>query len=137
MFMCDNNEIFRELDIVFWKFRYPVLLQNTMLVQLLIHLRLLLISDFYISSSDLLINDVLRIMCVDQKEICILTVDQINTLILPIGFICHCWWIGTAVLCDFRGICLNTPSLSILKNDVKAKRNLWLQISQNINFLHK
>lgn len=126
-----------KLDIVLWKLRYPVILSGTMSVQLWSNLRLLLISDFYISPDDLLVSDVLRVMCIDLKEICILTVNKIDTLIFPVNFSCHCWWIGISVLRDFHGICLCTPSLSVLKDNIQAKRDFWNQISKVMYILHK
>lgn len=138
MFYCvQNNNIFRELDIVLWELRYPVILSNVMKVQLCMHLRLLLISNSSISLHDPLINDVLRAMCIDLKEVCVLNVSQINNLILPIGFSCHCWWIGITALRDFHGALLCTSSLSMLKCDARAKRNLWYQIGSIMRFLHK
>lgn len=131
-----HSNIFRELDIISWEFRYPVVLNDVMSVQLWMQLRLLLISDVAIPLNDPLVNDVLRVMRIDVKEICILTENQIDTLVLPSGFSCHSWWIGIMACRDFYGICLCTPSLSILKDDVKVKRNLWYQISQNYeNFM--
>lgn len=130
------KKIFRELNIVLWKLRYPVVLSDTMAVQLWVRLRLLLISDVFISLHDPLIKDVLRVMCFDLKEVCMLTINQIDSLILPIGFSCHCWWIGIEKLRDFHGACLYTSSLSALKCNVKVKRDLWSQISKIMHLFY-
>lgn len=138
-FFCTRqySNIFRELDIVLWELRYPVVLSDTMSVQLWTRLRLLLISDFVVSLHDPFISDVLRVMSIDAQEICMLTINQIGTLILPIGFSCHCWWIGITILRDFHGVCLHTPSLSALKCNIQAKRDFWNQISRVIQIFHK
>lgn len=133
---CDK--VFSALEIVLWQLRYPVVLDSTtMSIQLYSHLRLLLVSDSYISINDPFIGDILRVVRVSITDICILTVNQIDNLILPRKYTCNCWWIGSRVLRNFCGICLITPALSILKCSVKAKRDLWHQISYVMHVLHK
>ncbi|URJ31409.1 DNA polymerase III subunit psi [Blochmannia endosymbiont of Camponotus sp.] len=125
-----NNFILQQLGITLWKLRYPVVLNNNNQIKLCKCLRLLLISsDSPISLNDLFIKDVIRATQFNPKEVYALTNSQINHLIIPSGFSCHCWWIGTEVSKNFHGMCLNTPSLPILKSNVKAKRDLWRQIS--------
>ncbi|WP_331828438.1 DNA polymerase III subunit psi [Candidatus Blochmannia sp. SNP] len=125
-----NNSVLWKLGIVPWKLRYPIVLNNNNQIKLWVCLRLLLISsDFPISLNDPFIKDVIRAIQLSSREVCALTNSQINHLIIPSGFSCHCWWIGTEVSKNFHGMCLNTPSLSILKCNIKAKRDLWRQIS--------
>ncbi|URJ28067.1 DNA polymerase III subunit psi [Candidatus Blochmannia vicinus (nom. nud.)] len=125
-----NNSILQQLGIILWKLRYPIVLNNNNQIKLWRCLRLLLISsDFSISLNDPFIKDVIRAARFNPKEVYALTNGQINHLITPSGFSCHCWWIGTEVSKNFYGICLNTPSLPVLKCNIKAKRDLWRQIS--------
>lgn len=124
-----NNLKLKYLGIVSWKLRYPIVLQDNIIVQLLSQLKLLVISDVLISLNDLFVQDVIRSMNLNQTEIHIITVDQINTLVIPKNFLRLCWWIGTEVLYNYRCFTVNTPSLSVLKHSISAKRYLWNQIS--------
>ncbi|WP_236840112.1 DNA polymerase III subunit psi [Blochmannia endosymbiont of Camponotus nipponensis] len=122
--------VLQELGITYWKLRYPIVLDNENSIKLWWHLRLLLISsDCSISLDDLFVKDVIRAMRINIKSVYVLTINQIKTLIIPEEYFFYCWWIGMEKLSNFNGICLSTPSLSILKCDVKAKCDLWRQIS--------
>lgn len=119
-----------------WELRYPMF-SDTMSIQLWTNFCFLLISDCIISLNDLLVDDVFRAMHFNIKDIYILPFNKIDTLILPMGFTCHCWWIGVTMLCNFQGVCLHTPYLSELKYNIEAKRNLWCQISKVMHLLNK
>ncbi|URJ23127.1 DNA polymerase III subunit psi [Blochmannia endosymbiont of Camponotus sp. C-003] len=122
--------VFQELGIIFWKLRYPIVSDNINPIKLWPCLRLLLISsDFPTSLNDPFVKDVIRAMQINPKEVYALTIDQIKILIIPSEFSCYCWWIGTEVPNNLDSICLTSPSLSILKYDIQAKRDLWRQIS--------
>lgn len=132
------NLILKHLGIVLWKLRCPVILTQKKTTCLLIKLKLLIISDVLISLNDLFLQDVIQSMNLSQKEVYIITVDQINNLILPKKKLNYCWWMGIDKLCNYHCLTFNTPSLSILKYDIDAKRDLWNQIylCLNMNSCH-
>lgn len=124
-----HHSFAKDLNIILWKLRYPILLTNKKPIHLLIKLKLLIISDINISPNDNFIEDVTRSMRLNQTEIYIITIDQIHTLILPKKFLNYCWWLGVKVLYNYHCLTFNTPSLSILKCNIHAKRDLWNQIN--------
>lgn len=127
-----RNLMLRRLGITVWKIRYPIILIKNQPIHLLIKLKLLIISDVLISLHDIFIQDVIRSMYLNQTQICIITIDQIKTVILPKNFLSYCWWVGVAELCNYHCVTFNTPSLLTLKSNVNAKRDFWHQI--NVSF---
>lgn len=122
------NLILKFLNINLWKLRYPIVLIKNKPIHLLTKLKLLIISDVRISLQDVFIQDVVRSMKLNHTEIYIITIDQLNTLVLPKKFFSYCWWLGIEMVNQYNGFNLSTPSLSNLKCNVDAKRNLWNQI---------
>lgn len=127
-----RNLILKNLGIVLWKLRYPIILTDKVPIILLANLRLLMVSDLPVSLKDSFIIDVIQSMNINQAEVQMITIDLINNIILPssINVLRYCWWIGTKVLRDFQCVNLVTPSLIILKCSSKYKRDLWSQISK-------
>lgn len=124
-----TQDLVKHLDIAIWKLRYPIILKKHIPFQLLINLKLLIISDVQISLNDTFIQDVIQSMGLTNTEIHIIIADQINTLILPKNFLRYCWCLGEKILCHYHCLTFKTPSLSKLKFNINAKRNLWNQIN--------
>lgn len=118
----------KNLGIVLWKLRYPVIFTKNIPIQLLSNVRLLIVSDIFISYDDSFIQDVIRTIHLTSIEVYMITVDKINTLILSLKLLDYCWLIGVKISCNFCSVMFYTPSLSILKHDIHAKRDLWNQI---------
>lgn len=117
------------LNIIEWKLRYPVILNKKKPVQLLKKLKLLIVSDTLVSLEDFFIQDVIRSMHLSSTEVYIITIDQINSIIVPKERIVGYWWIGVQALLNYNHYSLSTPSLLTLKVNSNEKRNLWNQIN--------
>lgn len=122
--------VLNALDVVLWKLRYPIVVSTDYPIQLLVNLRLLIISDVLISLNDFFIEDVIRTLHLKSTEIYIITMDSINRLVFPLNRVEYCWLMGVKMSCKFCCITFYTPSLSILKCNTDAKRDLWYQIHQ-------
>ncbi|URJ25193.1 DNA polymerase III subunit psi [Candidatus Blochmannia ocreatus (nom. nud.)] len=136
--LINNNKkakyaILAELNIVLWRLRYPITVKNKILLKFWINTRLLLISSTRISIYDSFIKDVIHAMQLNSLEVKSITIKQFKNLIFPKNFFCHSWWIDTAVLYKFRGMCINTVSLLRLRKSARLKCALWEQIRYNIN----
>lgn len=126
------NLILNNLDIVLWRLRYPIIFIENVPVKLLFNIRLLIIADISVFLNDPVIDDVIRSMRLVSSEVYIVSVKKINTLIFSVKFLDYCWLIGTRISCNFCSVIFYTPSLSILKNNVDAKRDLWNQICRHL-----
>lgn len=124
------NSVLNNLDIVLWKLRYPIIMSKDSSIQLLVNLRLLIISDVLISLHDCFVEDVIRVLHLKSEEVYIVTADSINELVFPVNYEVFCWVVGIQILCKFCCITFYTPALSILKCNMDAKRDLWYQMKQ-------
>lgn len=128
--MLKRDLILNNLDIILWKLKYPIVLLKNAPILLLINIRLLIVSDVLISLDDSFVLDVIRTMNLNVTEAYIITADKINLLVFSSRSLDYCWLVGIEMLCNFCSMTFKTPTLSILKHDIHAKRDLWYQIDR-------
>ncbi|UVK77140.1 MAG: DNA polymerase III subunit psi [Sodalis sp. Fle] len=119
--------LLQQMGITQWTLRRSTVSQGKNTVYLPDHIRLLLVTDPLPPPGHPLVDDVVRSMALRSEQLLALTINQ--ALMLPSQVRCHCWWLGLKATRNFNGICLSTPTLSILQKDPMAKRALWRQIS--------
>ncbi|ABF14136.1 DNA polymerase III subunit psi [Candidatus Palibaumannia cicadellinicola] len=134
--MVNNiNNYVKQLGIIQWILRYPPVLHSKEELVVLppAKIRWLLVADQLPLINHPLISDVIRSMALIPEQLFMITSKQV--MMLPKYSFYHCWWLGVIAIRNFKGISLFTPSLSVLRNNAVAKRDLWRQIMNYQQYL--
>ncbi|WP_386696176.1 DNA polymerase III subunit psi [Lonepinella sp. MS14435] len=132
--MNRRDLLLQQMGMTQWKLRRPDTLKGAVYIQVAEHIRLIIISETPLSADVDFIQDVLRSYQIKPNDCLFIDFDQIYHLNLTQQVT---YWLlsqnrekidRTLPLCEQSSHLWQSPDLTTLKQDSKAKRQLWQQI---------
>ncbi|MEW7312359.1 DNA polymerase III subunit psi [Buttiauxella gaviniae] len=121
--------LLQQLGITQWELRRPAALQGEIAVSLHENVKLLMIAEDIPDLSDPLVNDVLRSLNLDARQVMQLTPER--AAMLPAESRCNSWRLGVSDALPISGAQLATPNLNELYHNGVARQALWQQICEH------
>lgn len=115
-----------QLGITQWELWRPLVLQGEVAVSLPANTRLVMVAEDLPALDDPLVNDVLRSLALQPRQIMQLTPDR--AAMLPAETRCNSWRLGVDEPLPLPGAQLTTPALNELYHNGAARQRLWQQI---------
>ncbi len=126
--------LLQQMGITQWKLRRPDTLKGAVYIPVAEHVRLIIISETPLSAEGDFIQDVLRSSQIESNDCLFIDFEQIYHLNVTQQVT---YWLlsensekidRTLPLCEQSSHLWQSPDLTTLKQDSKAKRQLWQQI---------
>lgn len=130
--MTRRDRMLAQMGITQWTLRAPQVLKGELSVQIPETARLLIITDELIDLTCDLLSDIFRAMNISIEQV--YCIDAAHKAILPKENTRPCWLLGIDIQLPENMPVFNSPYLSDLYQDAKAKKKLWTQIYQNDDY---
>ncbi|CUR53691.1 DNA polymerase III subunit psi [Serratia symbiotica] len=124
-----RNWFLKQLGITQWILRTPNIVKDKTIIHLSSKIRLLIISNIFLSNNDPLFIDIIYSLGFKLEQTYQLKPYQIKNLSKNIKYMS--WWIGIKKSFILDGVKLYTPILTELSQNSSEKRILWKQIYNN------
>lgn len=124
-----RNWFLKQLGITQWILRTPNIVKDKTTIHLSSKIRLLIISNIFLSNNDPLFIDIIYSLGFKLEQTYQLKPYQIKNLSKNIKYMS--WWIGIKKSFILDGVKLYTPILTELSQNSSEKRILWKQIYNN------
>lgn len=129
--MTVRDQLLKHMGIMQWTLRDPMVLCGEHAVSIPDSTQLVIIADERIDLGNLLVNDILRAMMIDSRQVCCLLTKEIS--LLPKEVIWPCWILGKQLPVSSKQWIIHTLPLAEIYFNPQLKRALWAQICQYEN----